>query len=163
MEVFGLSLEIGSILMAECIQAIKAYYSTVKTPAVHCYWTMLSWENIIYTFFSQRTWRYMQTLWWMATGRSCLGKWRSFFMLLMIQTTTTCLSNQLFDTVSMITSNNSFYGLHVREYVQSVIKTMSTSGLSGCALTLVDIWANKFSFNYWRSIWPSLEKSFWFV
>ena len=60
-------------------------------------------------------------------------------MLLMIQTTTTCLSNQLFDTVSMITSNNSFYGLHVREYVQSVIKTMSTSGLSGCALTLVDI------------------------
>ena len=60
-------------------------------------------------------------------------------MLLMIQTTTTCLSNQLFNTVSMITSNNSFYGLYVREYVQSVIKAMSTSGVSGCTSTLVNI------------------------
>jgi len=75
----------------------------------------------------------------MATGRSCLGKWRSFFIPLMIQTTTTYSLNQLFDTVPMVTSNNSFYGLYVREHVQGVIEAMSTAGVSGCALTLVNI------------------------
>jgi len=74
----------------------------------------------------------------MATGRSYLGKWRSFFIPLMIQTTTTCLSNQLFDTVPMVTSNNSFYGLYVKEHVQAVIEAMSTAGVSGYSLTLVN-------------------------
>ena len=165
LERFGLSLEIGLMSMAECIQATKAYYLTVDTPAVHCYQisNMSSWENMIYTSFSWRIQRYMQTLWWMATRKSCLGKWRSFFMSLTIQTTTTCSSNQSFNSALMVTSNNSFHGLHVREYVQGMIKAMSTSGVSGCASTLINIWADKFSFNHWRSIWPSLERLSWFV
>jgi len=161
LEVFGLSLVIGSTLMAECIQATKAYYSPVEAPVVHCYQisNVSLWENMIYTSFFRTIWRYVQTLWWMATRRSCLGKWRSFFMPLTIQTTTTCLSNQLFDIVLMVTSNNSFYGLYVREYVQGMIKVMSTSGVSGYVLTLINIWADEFSFNHWRSIWPSHEGS----
>ena len=39
----------------------------------------------------------------------------------------------------MVTSNNSFYGLYVREHVQCMIKAMLTSGVSGCALTLINI------------------------
>jgi len=39
----------------------------------------------------------------------------------------------------MVTSDNSFHGLHVREHVQDVIKAMSISGVSGCASTLVNI------------------------
>ena len=60
-------------------------------------------------------------------------------MPLMIQTTIAYSSNQSFNIVLMVTSNNSFHGLHVRDYVQGMIKTMLTSGVSGCASTLVNI------------------------
>ena len=38
----------------------------------------------------------------------------------------------------MVTSNNSFYGLYVKEHVQAVIEAMSTAGVSGYSLTLVN-------------------------
>ena len=85
-------------------------------PAIYCYqasdmWQVISWENVTYmtltvdSTFTRRIQGYVETLWWMAIGRSWLEKWRSSFMLLTIQTTTTAWSsNKLFNTVLMVNS-----------------------------------------------------------
>ena len=86
------------------------------SPAIYCYrtsdaWQVTSWENVTYTTstvdstFTRRIRGRVETLWWMAIGRSWLGRWRSSFMPLTIQTTTTpCTSNISFDTVLMVDS-----------------------------------------------------------
>ena len=85
------------------------------SPVIYCHrtsdeWQVTSRENVTYTTstvdstFTRRIQGRVETLWWMATGRSWLGKWRSSFMPLTIQTTTTCTSNISFNSALMIYS-----------------------------------------------------------
>ena len=85
------------------------------SPVIYCYqtldaWQVTSWENMTYTTstvdstFRRRIQWCVETLWWLATGRNWLEKWRSSLMLLTIQTTTACTSNISFNSALIVYS-----------------------------------------------------------
>ena len=129
------------------------------SPVIYCYrtsdvWQVRSWENITYTTstvdstFTRRIWGRVENLWWMATGRSWLWRWRSSFMPLTIQTTTTaCSSDKLFDTVLMV---NSVLKAFLSCTWESVCGTWSgSSSVSGCASTLVNLQQQQLADRAW--------------
>jgi len=64
-------------------------------------------ENLTYTLemtLTGRIRRCVETVWWMATGRSWLGKWKSSLVSLTIQITTACTSNISFNSALMVYS-----------------------------------------------------------